>query len=293
MASEVASPAASPVPVDPAPRAALPDRPAVQLPDVRPPEVLAAAADEPSGEGGALESVPRRRVRDRLARRIVAGQRSTVVRPVLEPLAALHRISHPKADLALLQRAYDVAEAAHASQKRKSGDPYITHPLAVATVLAGLGMDTTTLVAALLHDTVEDTGVALDTITADFGPEVAHLVDGVTKIDKVQLRGRCAGRDDPQDDRGHGPGPPGAGDQAGRPAAQHAHAALPPAGEAGEEGPRDAGDPRPAGPPAGHEHDQVGARGPRVRHACTPSATTRSCGWSPSGRRPGTPTWRR
>ena len=126
-------------------------------------------------------------MRDRLARRIVAGQRSTVVRPVLEPLAALHRQSHPKADLALLQRAYDVAEAAHAGQKRKSGDPYITHPLAVATILAGLGMDTTTLVAALLHDTVEDTGVTLETITTDFGSEVAHLVDGVTKIDKVKL----------------------------------------------------------------------------------------------------------
>jgi GTP pyrophosphokinase len=118
---------------------------------------------------------------------MVAGQRSTVIRPVLEPLAALHRQSHPKADLVLLQRAYDVAEAAHAEQKRKSGDPYITHPLAVATVLAGLGMDTTTLVAALLHDTVEDTGVTLDTIRTEFGPEVAHLVDGVTKIDKVKF----------------------------------------------------------------------------------------------------------
>jgi guanosine-3',5'-bis(diphosphate) 3'-pyrophosphohydrolase len=188
MASEVASPAASgAAPADPTPRAALPDRPVVQLPDARPTDVPADAPVEAVDEGTALESVPRRRVRDRLARRIVAGQRSTVVRPVLEPLAALHRSSHPKADLALLQRAYDVAEAAHASQKRKSGDPYITHPLAVATVLAGLGMDTTTLVAALLHDTVEDTGVALDTITADFGPEVAHLVDGVTKIDKVSF----------------------------------------------------------------------------------------------------------
>ena len=124
---------------------------------------------------------------DRLARRIVAGQRSGLVRPVLEPLAALHRQSHAKADLALLQRAYDVAEAAHAGQKRKSGDPYITHPLAVATILAGLGMDTTTLVAALLHDTVEDTGETLEKITAEFGSEVAHLVDGVTKIDRVKL----------------------------------------------------------------------------------------------------------
>jgi GTP pyrophosphokinase len=141
---------------------------------------------EPPGEQDP-QGVPRRRVRDRLARRIATGQRSTVVRPVLEPLAALHRQSHPKADLALLQRAYDVAEAAHATQKRKSGDPYITHPLAVATVLAGLGMDTTTLVAALLHDTVEDTGQTLESITEAFGPEVAHLVDGVTKIDRVKL----------------------------------------------------------------------------------------------------------
>ncbi|MGZ4622299.1 MAG: RelA/SpoT family protein, partial [Blastococcus sp.] len=157
-------------------RPPLPDRPVVRRPD----DVGAEPGD---GEAAA----PRRRVRDRLARRIVAGQRSGVVRPVLEPLSALHRRSHPKADLALLQRAYDVAEAAHSGQKRKSGDPYITHPLAVATILAGLGMDTTTLVAALLHDTVEDTGATLESITADFGSEVAHLVDGVTKIDKVKL----------------------------------------------------------------------------------------------------------
>src|SRR5688500_20006161 len=103
------------------------------------------------------------------------------------PLAAQQRNSQPKAYLALLQRAYDVAESAHANHKRKSGDPYITHPLAVATILAGLGMDTTTLVAALLHDTVEDTGATLETITTEFGSEVAHLVDGVTKIDKVKL----------------------------------------------------------------------------------------------------------
>jgi GTP diphosphokinase / guanosine-3',5'-bis(diphosphate) 3'-diphosphatase len=156
-------------------RVALPERPAVRRPD--------DVAPEPSGD---RDAPPRRRVMDRLARRIVAGQRSTDIRPVLEPLSALHRQSHPKADLVLLQRAYDVAEAAHAGQKRKSGDPYITHPLAVATVLAGLGMDTTTLVAALLHDTVEDTGATLESITADFGSEVAYLVDGVTKIDKVK-----------------------------------------------------------------------------------------------------------
>jgi GTP pyrophosphokinase len=106
---------------------------------------------------------------------------------VLEPLAAVHRELHPKADLTLLQRAYDVAEEAHRGQRRKSGDPYITHPLAVATILGELGMDTITLVAALLHDTVEDTSYGLEDLNEDFGEEVARLVDGVTKLDKVQL----------------------------------------------------------------------------------------------------------
>ncbi|GAA2802413.1 bifunctional (p)ppGpp synthetase/guanosine-3',5'-bis(diphosphate) 3'-pyrophosphohydrolase [Saccharopolyspora taberi] len=125
-------------------------------------------------------------MRARLARRITA-QRAAQVKQVLEPLAAVHRELHPQADLALLQRAYDVAEDKHKEQRRKSGDPYITHPLAVATILAELGMDTTTLVAALLHDTVEDTDYSLDRLRDDFGEEVAHLVDGVTKLDKVKL----------------------------------------------------------------------------------------------------------
>ncbi|MGH3877197.1 MAG: RelA/SpoT family protein [Actinophytocola sp.] len=127
-----------------------------------------------------------RRVRARLARRITA-QRSAPVKQVLEPLAAVHRELHPKADLALLQHAYDVAEEAHRGQRRKSGDPYITHPLAVATILAELGMDTITLVAALLHDTIEDTEYSLKNLHDDFGEEVTRLVDGVTKLDKVQL----------------------------------------------------------------------------------------------------------
>jgi GTP diphosphokinase / guanosine-3',5'-bis(diphosphate) 3'-diphosphatase len=127
-----------------------------------------------------------RRVRARLARRITA-QRSSSVKQVLEPLAAVHRELHPNADLTLLQSAYDVAEEKHRDQRRKSGDPYITHPLAVATILAELGMDTTTLVAALLHDTIEDTGYSLERLKADFGETVTHLVDGVTKLDKVKL----------------------------------------------------------------------------------------------------------
>jgi GTP pyrophosphokinase len=128
----------------------------------------------------------RRRVRDRLARRIVTPPRQPSIRPVLEPLFAIHRGAHPKVDARLLQRGYEVAERCHRGQLRKSGDPYITHPLAVATILAELGMDTTTLVAALLHDTVEDTGYTLDDVTREFGTEVAHLVDGVTKLDKVK-----------------------------------------------------------------------------------------------------------
>ncbi|WP_219412532.1 RelA/SpoT family protein [Pseudonocardia nigra] len=148
-------------------------------------DVHQAAPPVPSPEGPAKPSATRR-VRARIARRMTP-QRVAVVAPVLEPLASVHRALHPKADLALLQRAYDVAEAKHEGQKRKSGDPYITHPLAVATILAELGMDTTTLVAALLHDTVEDTDYSLDRLRADFGEEVAHLVDGVTKLDKVEL----------------------------------------------------------------------------------------------------------
>jgi guanosine-3',5'-bis(diphosphate) 3'-pyrophosphohydrolase len=149
---------------------------------------LEPSASATTGESAA-STRPRsatRRVRARIARRITA-QRSGPVKPVLEPLATVHRELHPSADLAALQRAYDTAEAFHEGQMRKSGDPYITHPLAVATILAELGMDTTTLVAALLHDTVEDTTYSLEKLSADYGAEVAHLVDGVTKLDRVQL----------------------------------------------------------------------------------------------------------
>jgi guanosine-3',5'-bis(diphosphate) 3'-pyrophosphohydrolase len=128
----------------------------------------------------------RRRYRDRLARRLVTTSRQSPVKPVLEPLLAIHRRAHPKADAKALQHGYDVAEKSHRGQLRKSGDPYITHPLAVAAILAELGMDTTTLIAALLHDTVEDTGMRVSDIEAEFGTKVSHLVDGVTKLDKVK-----------------------------------------------------------------------------------------------------------
>ncbi|MEE1929075.1 RelA/SpoT family protein [Streptomyces sp. TRM 70351] len=128
------------------------------------------------------------RVRARLAR--LGVQRSSPYNPVLEPLLRIVRANDPKADtttLRQIERAYQVAERWHRGQKRKSGDPYITHPLAVTTILAELGMDPATLMAGLLHDTVEDTEYGLDTLRRDFGDQVALLVDGVTKLDKVKF----------------------------------------------------------------------------------------------------------
>src|SRR3954449_11474728 len=132
----------------------------------------------------AADRLPSRRaMRNRLAR---MGARSPAEKPELEPLFRSVRANHPKADLALIERAYRTAEELHRTQTRKSGDPYITHPLAVTTILADIGMTEPTLVAALLHDTVEDTSYTLDQLRTDFGDEVAVLVDGVTKLDKVQ-----------------------------------------------------------------------------------------------------------
>lgn len=121
----------------------------------------------------------------RLARSLTGGR--VKANPVLDPLLSIHRQFHPRADVELLNRAYQTAERLHAGVFRKSGDPYVTHPLAVATIAAEIGMDTTTVVAALLHDTVEDTDYSLEDLEGDFGPEVARLVDGVTKLDKVAL----------------------------------------------------------------------------------------------------------
>jgi len=109
------------------------------------------------------------------------------VSPAIEPVLQAVRTNHPKADLGLLERAYGTAEKAHRGQKRRSGDPYITHPVAVATILAELGMTEPTIAAALLHDTVEDTDYSLDQLTRDFGEQIAMLVDGVTKLDKVKF----------------------------------------------------------------------------------------------------------
>jgi GTP pyrophosphokinase len=124
-----------------------------------------------------------------VARRLAAlagggvSEASAEQQEAVRPLIAAHRRVFPGADAGLLRRAYAVADHWHDGQLRKSGAPYITHPLAVAILLADIGMDTTTLVAALLHDTVEDTGLTIGQVKMEFGAEVAVLVDGVTKLD--------------------------------------------------------------------------------------------------------------
>ena len=104
---------------------------------------------------------------------------------LIEALASGLKQSHPGFDEKSLELAFSVASKAHLGQKRKSGEDYITHPVAVAGILVDLGMDLATINAALLHDTVEDTGLTIESIARDFGKEVSALVDGVTKLDKL------------------------------------------------------------------------------------------------------------
>ena len=134
----------------------------------------------PDGNTGVAAAAVRRR----LAR--LGATRGGSVNPVLEPLIKTLRTTHPKADIRLVERAYETAARMHAGQSRNSGDPFITHPLAVATILAELGTDHDTICAALLHDTVEDTTYTLAQLREDFGENIASLVDGVTKLDKVK-----------------------------------------------------------------------------------------------------------
>ncbi|MEU9032500.1 bifunctional (p)ppGpp synthetase/guanosine-3',5'-bis(diphosphate) 3'-pyrophosphohydrolase [Streptomyces sp. NPDC048383] len=167
-------PAAQPDPAEPAAAAAATPPPAPPAPPVKP---------APAKQAGSSN-----RVRARLAR--LGVQRSNPYNPVLEPLLRIVRSNDPKIStetLRQIEQAYQVAERWHRGQKRKSGDPYITHPLAVTTILAELGMDPATLMAGLLHDTVEDTEYGLEQLRRDFGDAVALLVDGVTKLDRVKF----------------------------------------------------------------------------------------------------------
>jgi GTP diphosphokinase / guanosine-3',5'-bis(diphosphate) 3'-diphosphatase len=192
-ATEPAPPAATepapPAATEPAPPAATPSSAATPAPSsaatpapaatAAPALAATAAPAPPSGISGGGAGVRRR-----LAR--LGAPRGGGTNPVLEPLIKTVRATHPKADIRLVARAYEVAAHWHAGQMRKSGDPYITHPLAVTTILAELGMNVDTLCAALLHDTVEDTAYTLAELRTEFGEEVATLVDGVTKLDRVK-----------------------------------------------------------------------------------------------------------
>ncbi len=174
-----AKPATEAKPAGPAPAETTAPEP--ESAAVAAPAVESRRHSTPIAQSPATAAPESSRVRARLAR---LG-RAPNANPVLEPLFAVVRTTHPKTDLSVLERAYRTAERHHAGQVRKSGDAFITHPLAVTTILAELGMTPSTLCAALLHDTVEDTSYTLAQLTADFGAEVAGLVDGVTKLDKV------------------------------------------------------------------------------------------------------------
>ncbi|MFJ5772604.1 RelA/SpoT family protein [Streptomyces sp. NPDC093094] len=161
---------------------------------------MSAEATNPASPGpvtGALTglpttpSAPRKRARPRIDLRRLG--RAALLGPAgrdrlpdaISHVVDAHRAHHPDADIEPLRRAYVLAESSHRGQMRKSGEPYITHPLAVTLILAELGAETTALTASLLHDTVEDTDVTLDQVGEQFGADVRFLVDGVTKLEKV------------------------------------------------------------------------------------------------------------
>ena len=105
----------------------------------------------------------------------------------LTPLLSAYRRAHPKASVATINRAYETAKEAHRHQSRGSGESYINHPLAVARIVAEIGLDEISVAAALLHDAVEDTEITLADVEGDFGAEVAAIVDGVTKLERLQF----------------------------------------------------------------------------------------------------------
>ncbi|WP_129306180.1 HD domain-containing protein [Streptomyces sp. L2] len=158
---------------------------------------MSAEATNPANPGpvapapSAVPTAARRKSRPRidlrrLGRAALLGPTARTRLPdAISHVVEAHRAHHSDADLEPLRRAYVLAESSHRGQMRKSGEPYITHPLAVTLILAELGAETTTLTASLLHDTVEDTDVTLDQVREQFGEEVRYLVDGVTKLEKV------------------------------------------------------------------------------------------------------------
>jgi GTP diphosphokinase / guanosine-3',5'-bis(diphosphate) 3'-diphosphatase len=159
-------------------RTATTPAPAPQAPPASPPTVPPVPA-QPRGVKAVLKKV-------RPAR--------SSVDPALEAILKEVKARRPKADVKIVERAFDIADACHAGQVRKSGDPFITHPLGVALALAKLGLDETTVAAGLLHDAVEDTQLTLAEVEEELGFDVAQLIDGVTKLDKMRLRSAEHGR---------------------------------------------------------------------------------------------------
>jgi GTP pyrophosphokinase len=111
---------------------------------------------------------------------------------MLEPVLRQFTLRHPDESIEGIVAAAKMAALAHAGQYRRSGEPYVTHPIAVAAIVAGLGLDADTVAAALLHDAVEDTGITLEDVEGSFGPVVARVVDGVTKLDRLQFNSKEA-----------------------------------------------------------------------------------------------------
>ena len=136
--------------------------------------------ETPQRRGGRLPNLPRPRLR--------RGEGATP--SPIDVVVKKVRAYNPRADTREIVRAYAFAEASHEGQLRKSGEEFITHPVAVTSILADLRLDTTTLEAALLHDTVEDTEVTMADIETGFGPEVARIVDGLTKLERYEFHSR-------------------------------------------------------------------------------------------------------
>src|SRR3954464_14694694 len=120
-------------------------------------------------------------------RSVLPWRRPHTVDAELAPLVNAYLERHRRGDTTMIEHAFDMAREAHREQVRRSGEPYITHPVGVALVLADLGLDDVTIAAALLHDAVEDTPVTLEDLEVEFGPDVSGIVDGVTKLERIHF----------------------------------------------------------------------------------------------------------
>lgn len=114
-------------------------------------------------------------------------RQNTTIAEELSPLLTAYKSSHPKGSVSLINTAYEMARSAHANQNRSSGELYINHPIAVARIVADIGLDEVSIVAALLHDAVEDTELTISDVESNFGSEVSAIVDGVTKLERLQF----------------------------------------------------------------------------------------------------------